>query len=211
MSLGKLRASLLGKMLTEREVIRITFKRAGDVIIKTSYRPKKSSNKQGFLIPPLTNLKIYRYYQNELRFNEFYLRDNPPDKIKDREYVINFDDYVDIGVHWIDLYSMKLHSNDNTITYFDSFGVKHILKKVKKLINRIALKGFTNARNISRIQAFDSIICGYFYIEFIDFMLKDEKLTGFSNLFSPNNYKDIDKIILKYIYKLMKCLECIQI
>ena len=117
------------------------------------------------------------------------MRDNLPDKIKDGEYVINFDDYVDIGAHWIALYSMKLYSNDNTITYFNSFGVELILKKVKKFINGIELKGFTITTNISRIQACDSIICWYFYIEFIDFMLKDERLTDLTNLFSPNNYK----------------------
>ena len=93
MLLGKICTSLLGKTLTEQEVIRITFKRAGDRIIKTSCRSKKSSNKQELLIPPhpLTNLEIYKYYQNKLRFNEVYLRDNLPDKTKDGEYVINLD------------------------------------------------------------------------------------------------------------------------
>ena len=43
--------------------------------------------------------------------------------------------------------------------------------------------------NISRIQAYDSIICGYFCIGLIDFMLKDNTLTDLTNLFSPNNSK----------------------
>ena len=86
---------------------------------------------------------------------------------------------------------MKLHSNNNTITYFDSFGVEHFLKKVKKFINGIALKGFTITTNIFRIQACDSIICAYFYIEFIDFMLKNESLTGFTKDEVSRMYPDL--------------------
>ena len=51
---------------------------------------------------------------------------------------------------------------------------------------------------IFRIQASDSIMCGYFYIGFIDFMLAGKTLTEFTNLFSPNNFKKIDDIILNY-------------
>ena len=69
------------------------------------------------------------YYQNEPRFNGVYSRDNSPDKIKDGVYVINLDDYSDIGTHWITLYV-----NTKTVTYFDSFGVEHIPKKSKKLL-----------------------------------------------------------------------------
>ena len=43
--------------------------------------------------------------------------------------------------------------------------------------------------NIFRIQAYDSIMCGYFCIGFIDFMLAGKTLTDFRNLFSPNNFK----------------------
>ena len=52
--------------------------------------------------------------------------------------------------------------------------------------------------NIFRIQAPDSILCGYFYIGFIDFMLAGKTLTEFTNLFSPNNFKKNDDIILNY-------------
>ena len=52
--------------------------------------------------------------------------------------------------------------------------------------------------NIFRIQAYDSIMCGYFYIGFIDFMLAGKILTDFTNLFSPNNFKKNDDIILNY-------------
>ena len=52
--------------------------------------------------------------------------------------------------------------------------------------------------NIYRIQAYDSITCGYFCIRFIDFMLKGKSLIEYTKLFSPNNYEKNDKIILKY-------------
>ena len=66
-------------------------------------------------------------------------------------------------------------------------------KKIKKF------KGNTNIRtNIYRIQAYNSIICGYFCIGFINIMLKGKSLLGFTNLFSPNDYEKNDKIILRY-------------
>ena len=48
------------------------------------------------------------------------------------------------------------------------------------------------------MQAHDSIMCGYFCIGFINFMLAGETLTKFINFFSPNNFKKNDDIILNY-------------
>ena len=79
---------------------------------------------------PLTNFEIQVYYQNESRFIVVYSRDNQPDLIKDGAYVVNIDEYSDIGTHWIALYV-----NNKTVTYFDSFGVEHIPKEIKKFIN----------------------------------------------------------------------------
>ena len=47
---------------------------------------------------PLTNFDVQKYYQNEPRFNDVCCRDNLP-KIKDGSYVINLDEYSDIGTH----------------------------------------------------------------------------------------------------------------
>ena len=80
---------------------------------------------------PLTNFEITKYYENESRFNGVYSRDNLPNKIKDGAYVINLDEYSDIGTHWIALWM-----NINNVTYFDSFGVEHIPKEIKTFINR---------------------------------------------------------------------------
>ena len=79
------------------------------------------------------------------------------------------------------------------MTYFDSFGVEHIPKEIKKFINNKNIKA-----NIFSLQACDSIMCGYFCIGFINFMLEGKSLRDFTNLFSPNNSKENDDIILNY-------------
>ena len=133
------------------------------------------------MIPPhlLTNFEIQTYYQSEPRFNRVYSRDNLPDEIKGRAYVVNLDEHHDIGSYWVALYV-----NNKTVTYFESFGVEHIPKEIKKIVddkNIIA--------NIFRIQAYDSVMGEYFCIGFIDFMFKENRLTDFINLFSPNDFK----------------------
>ena len=72
-------------------------------------------------------------------------------------------------------------------------GVEYIPKEIKKLIGNKKI-----ITNIYRIQAYDFIMCGYFYIGFIDFMLKDKILLDYKNLFSPNEFEKNEKIILKY-------------
>ena len=119
------------------------------------------------------------YYQNEPRFNGVYSRDNLPDKIKDEAYIIILDEYSGIGTHWVALYV-----NNKTVTYFDSFGVEHIPKEIKKFINNKNI-----IVNIFRLQAYDSAMCEYFCIGFIDFILKGNNLRDFTNLFSPNDFK----------------------
>ena len=124
---------------------------------------------------PLTNFEILKYYQNESRFNGVYSRDNLQ-KIKDEAYMINLDEYSDIGTYWVALYVQN-----NDVTYFDSFGVEHISKEIKTFITNKNIK-----TNIFRIQAYDSIMCWYFCIGLIDFMLPGKTLTELTNLFSPN-------------------------
>ena len=116
---------------------------------------------------PLTNFEIKKYYQNELRFNDVYSRDNLP-KIKDGAYVINLDEYSDIGTHWGASY---IHNND--VTYFDFFRVEHVPKEIKAFIDHF----LSIATNIFRMQTYDSIMCRYFRIGFIDFMLARKTLS----------------------------------
>ena len=96
---------------------------------------------------PLTNFEIQQYYKNEPKFNGAYLRNNLPE-IKDGAYVINFDENKSIETHWIALYL-----NGDNVTYFDSFGVEHIPKEIKKFMGN---KYITT--NIYRIQAYNSIM-----------------------------------------------------
>ena len=147
---------------------------------------------------PLTNFEIQEYYQNEPRFNEVFSRDNLPNVIKNDAYVINLDECHDIGTHWVALYVQStsvyhMYVNNKIVTYFDSFGVEHIPKELMKFINRKKI-----ITNIYRIQAYDSIMCGYFCIGFINFMFNGKSLTDYTNLFSPNDFNKNDDIILKY-------------
>ena len=122
----------------------------------------------GFLIPPhpLTNFEIQKYYQNEPKFNGVFSRNNLLKKIKDGAYVTNLDEYADIDTHWIVLFC-----NRNEIVYFDSYAVEHVLEEIKEFIGNKNIKA-----NIFRVQANDSVMCGYFGIGFIDFMLAGTKI-----------------------------------
>ena len=117
--------------------------RAVEGTIRAGYGSKK------FLTPhPLTNFEIQVCYQNEPRFIGVCSRDNLSDKIKDGAYVINLDEYSDIGTHWIALYV-----NNKVVTCFDSFGIEHIPKEVKKFIgNRNIIT------NIYRIQNTECVV-----------------------------------------------------
>ena len=144
----------------------------------------------------LTNFEIQKYCQNETRFNGVYSRNNLPKKIKDGTYVINRDEYTDVGTHWIALFC-----NRNEIVYFDSFGVEHVPEEIKEFVDRPSSSASQNKNiktNIFRVQANDSVMCGYFCIRFIDFMLAGKKLTDYTNLFSPHDFKKNDNIILSY-------------
>ena len=134
---------------------------------------------------PLTNFEIQKYYQNELRFNGSFSRDNLP-RIKDGAHIINLDEYSDSGTHCVALHLGEASPKDvqnNNVTYLilseqNIFG--------KKFVNNKTIK-----TNIFRIQANDSIMCGYFCIGFIDFMLARKTLIEFANIFSPITFKKI--------------------
>ena len=119
------------------------------------------------------------------------VRDNLQN-IKDGAYIINIDEYFDIGTHGIALYVQN-----NDVTYFDSLWVEHISQEIRTFIRNKNIK-----TNIFRIQAYDSIMCKYLCLGGIDFMLSGKTLIEFTNLFnifSINNFKKNDDIILKYI------------
>ena len=138
---------------------------------------------------PLTNFEMQKYYENEPRFNGVFSRDNLLKKIKDGAYVINLDEYEDIGTHWIALFCKK-----NEMVYFNSFGVEYIPEEIKEFIGNKNIKA-----NIFWIRGNNSVMYGYFCIGFIEFMLADKKLTDFANLLSPYDFDKNDQIILSYL------------
>ena len=73
---------------------------------------------------PLPNFEIQKYYQNKPRFNGVYSRNNLPKKIKDGTYLINLDEYADVGTHWVALFCRR-----GEIVFFDSF--EHIAEEIK--------------------------------------------------------------------------------
>ena len=114
-----------------------------------------------------------------------YLRNNLPNKIKKGAYVINLDENENTGIHWVALFVKPKYT-----VYFDSFGIEHTPTEINKFIGNNDIKS-----NIFRIQAYDSIMCGYFCIEFINYMLKGKTLLDYTNLFSPNDFKKNDQVI----------------
>ena len=85
-----------------------------------------------------------------------------------------------------------LFCKKNEIVYFDSFGVEHIPEEIKEFIGNRNIKA-----NIFRVQANNSVMCGYFCIEFID-LLVGKTLTDYTHLFSPYDFNKNDNIILSY-------------
>ena len=119
-------------------------------------------------------IKIQMYYLNENKFDDVCPRNNLT-KTKNGKYVVNLDEFKSIGTLQITFYV-----NGNNSIHFDSFGVAYNSKEINKLTENKNI-----ISSIYRIQAHDSM-CGYFWIRFIDFMLKGKSLLDYTNLFSPN-------------------------
>ena len=135
---------------------------------------------------PLTNFEIEEYFFENERFIGDYPGDNLPKAIKNGfACVLNLDIYADAGTHWIAPYF-----KNNEVIYFDSFGVEHVPKEIKKFIGHKNIK-----TNIFRIQAGNSIMCGYFCIGFIDFTFAGKSLIDFTSLFSPYDFKKKNMMI----------------
>ena len=160
MLLGTLGASLSGNLLTSGKGIMRAGEGKGKGIVRTGEGSKKKLNS---LLPfhPLTNIEIIEYYSNEPRFNGVYSRDNLPKITKKGAYVINLDEYENTGTHLIVLFIKT-----NEVIYFGSFGIGHIPKEINKFIGNKKIKA-----NIFRIQAYDSIMCEYFCIEIINYII----------------------------------------
>ena len=140
----------------------------------------------------LTNFEIQKYYENEPKFNVVFSRDNLP-KTKNGTYVINLDEYADIGTHWIALFCRKTEVEiKNYRNKFDSFGLEHVSEETKEFVGNKSIKA-----NIFRAQANYSIMCGSYCIGLIDFMLAGKKFADLTNLLSPYDFEK--KWLLSYI------------
>ena len=102
---------------------------------------------------------------------------------------------IRVRIGFLYLLNQNIRQSRVLYIYFDSFGIEHIPKEINKFIGNSDIKS-----NISRIQACDLIMCGYFCIEFINYMLKGKTLLDYTNLFSPNDFKKNDRVI-KRIFK----------
>ena len=149
MLLGTLGPSLLWNLLSGNGIVRAGYenkKENGAIAKRQRSRNCKSWlwKWNGFLMSlhPLTNFEIQRYYQNEPRLNGMFSRSNLTNEIKDGTYVINLDQYVDVGTHWVALFGRK-----KEIVYFNSFGVEHAPKEIEEFTEKKNMKA-----NIFKIE-----------------------------------------------------------
>ena len=102
------------------------------------------------LLPhPLINFETQKYCENEPRFNGVFSKNNLPKKIKDGTYVINLDEYADVGTHWIALFC-----NRNEIVHFSSFCVEHIPEEIKEFIDRRFWNSFASQNENIKVNLF---------------------------------------------------------
>ena len=85
----------------------------------------------------------------------YFSRDNLNNLIKSGIYIINLDEYGDIGTHQIALFCRK-----SEIAYFDSFGVEHVPEEIKEFIGNKNIKA-----NVFRVQASNSMIVDIFALD----------------------------------------------
>ena len=130
------------------------------------------------LLHPVSNIETFNYLNYENKFNDVLSRNNLT-RINDGDHVINFDDKKSKRTHWVSLFIDR-----STAVYFDSFGSEYIPLEI---LQKIRDKSIT--RNIFRIQDDESIMCGFYCIPFIEYILAGKTLSDYTNLFSINHYK----------------------
>ena len=92
---------------------------------------------------PLTNFEMQKYYEKDQNLMEYFQKIICLKKIQDGAYVINLDEYADVGTHWIALFCKK-----SEIVYFDSFGIEHIPEEIIEFIGNKNIKA-----NVFQVQA----------------------------------------------------------
>ena len=106
-----------------------------------------------------------------------FSRNNLP-RIKDGVYAVNLDDKKSKETDWVSLFIDR-----NKAAYFNYFGIEYIPQEV---LNKIRDKSITYS--IFRIQDNDSIMCGFYCIVFIEYILAGKILLDYTNLISSSDY-----------------------
>ena len=174
MLLGTLGASLL----TGRGLFRV-----GKGMYRAGNQGQGIKKKSLAPFHPLTNFEIQEHLKDEKRFNSVYSRNNLP-KLKNGTYAIILDHSKNTGTHWVVIFV-----KEDTVIYFDSFGVEYIPQEIMEKIEHSFLGNKNIKTSIFRIQDNNSTMCGYFCILFIEYMLNNKTLTNSTNLFSPWNFE----------------------
>lgn len=128
------------------------------------------------------------YYDKHAKFGGVFSRDNLPYMLKEQFYIVNLDDKEGPGTHWVVIFNIG-----EQCIYFDSFAVD----PPEEVISRMRQTNKKMIANIYRIQAIDSINCGFFCIYVVDQLLKGKNFISILTVFDPNNYKLNDKYIEK--------------
>ena len=106
------------------------------------------------------------YFKDVKGFNEVFSRNNLP-KLKNGAYVINLGHSEYTRTHWVVIFVKKDKFFEfPEVIYFDSFGIEYIPKEIMEKIKNTNIK-----TSIFRIQDNNSIMCGYFCIVFIEYIL----------------------------------------
>ena len=122
-----------------------------------------------------------KYFESSCKLNDNFSRNNLP-RIKYGVYVINFNDKNSKGI--IICQSTKVQLCILVLSQLNTKqGTQEVLNKIKDK---------TITRNIIRIQDNKSIMCGFYCIAFIEYMLSQKALLD-TNLLSPNDYKKMTK------------------
>ena len=143
----------------------------------------------------LSNLEIIDIIKNrnlEKHFGGVYSKDQLPELIKDKFYIVNLQDHDEGGgTHWTAFY----YNYPSTSIYFDSYGFiapQDVQKRITPYIF-----------NDKDIQDFNSSACGFYCIAFIKFLHdkvdKKESYKTFLKLFKLQTIKN-DKILQQMLY-----------
>ena len=128
------------------------------------------------------------YFKDVKGFNGVFSRNNLPN-LKNGAYVIKLDHSENTGTHWVVIFV-----NSTEVIYFDSFGVEYIPKELMERTEHSSLGNKNIKTSIFRIQDNSSIMCSYFCILFIEYMLNNKTFTNFTKNDESRNNKSEYKV-----------------